>query len=405
VDESSLASTKQINAFLRRLDARDRVVFVGDTRQHQGVEAGKPFEQLQDAGMNTAQLDQIVRQKDPLLKEAVEQLARGEVAEAITSLDRQGRVHEFRNPQERMNAIAEDYARSPANTLVVSPDNASRMEINRLIHTELQRTGTVSESEHRQTVLIPRQDLTGADRQWAARYEVGDVVRYTRGSRAMGVGTAEYARVTSVDREQNSVTVERSDGERVTYDPRRLQGVSVYREGERQLSEGDRVQFTAPHKEERIANRQMGTIEKIGASGDLRIRLDSGRDVEFNLRQYPHLDHGYAVTSHSGQGATADRVLVHVDSENANERLINSRLAYVAISRGRHDAQIYTNDAEQLGSRLSRDVSKEAALTETRDHGDQQSARQSLHEVHLPDPPEHSHSQEMTHSRGFDMGR
>jgi len=76
IDESSLASTKQVHEFLTRLHARDRVIFVGDTRQHQGVEAGKPFEQLQQAGMHTAQLDQIVRQKDPLLKEAVEQLAR-----------------------------------------------------------------------------------------------------------------------------------------------------------------------------------------------------------------------------------------------------------------------------------------------------------------------------------------
>ena len=66
------------------------MIFVGDTRQHQGVEAGKPFEQLQEAGMQTAQLDQIIRQKDPLLKEVVEQLARGEVVEAITSLDAAG---------------------------------------------------------------------------------------------------------------------------------------------------------------------------------------------------------------------------------------------------------------------------------------------------------------------------
>ena len=50
-------------------------------------------------------------------------------------------MHEFSNPQERMKAIADDYAQSPHNTLVVSPDNASRMEINRLIHTELQRDG------------------------------------------------------------------------------------------------------------------------------------------------------------------------------------------------------------------------------------------------------------------------
>jgi conjugative relaxase-like TrwC/TraI family protein len=227
VDESSLASTKQVNEFLKRMGNEDRVIFVGDTRQHQGVEAGKPFEQLQEAGMQTAHLDQIIRQKDPLLKEVVEQLARGEVVEAITNLDHQGRVHELSNPQERMRAIAQDYTRSPVNTLVVSPDNASRMEINRLIHTERQRMGAISGSEQRQTILTPRQDLTGADRQWAARYGVGDVIRYSKGSRAVGVASGEYARVTAVDRDKNLVTVERSDGGGITYDPRRLQGVGV----------------------------------------------------------------------------------------------------------------------------------------------------------------------------------
>jgi len=48
------------------------------------------------------------------------------------------------------------------------------------------------------------------------------------------------------------------------------------------------------------------------------------------------------VTSHSSQGQTADRVLIHVDTEQGGEKLINRRLAYVAVSRGRYDAQIYT---------------------------------------------------------------
>ncbi len=374
VDESSLASTKQVHEFLTRLYARDRVIFVGDTRQHQGVEAGKPFEQLQQAGMHTAQLDQIVRQKDPLLREAVEQLAHGEVREAIENLRQQGRVHEFANPQDRMKAIAELYADSPDNTLVVSPDNISRMEINGLIHHELQARGVVSGEEHRQTVLTPRQDLTGADRQWAAQYASGDVIRYTKGSRTIGVEAGEYAHVTGVDVDQNLLTVQGNDGEQITYDPRRLQGVNVYREAEREFSAGERIQFTAPYKDEHIANRQLGTIEQIDADGNLQIRLDSGRTVDLKLQKHSHLDYGYAVTSHSSQGATADRVLVHVDTENAHERLINSRLAYVAVSRGRYDAQIYTNDATNLGDELSREVSHTAALEwngkEAADHQD-----------------------------------
>jgi len=211
-------------------------------------------------------------------------------------------------------------------------------------------------------VLVPRQEMTGADRQWAAQYEPGDIVRYTRGSKAVGVQSGEYVHVTGIDREQNLLTVERENGRQFTYDPHRLYGVSIYRETERNFSAGDRVQFTAPYREEHIANRQLGTIGQIDGEGNLQLRLDSGKEVEFNIRDHPHLDHGYAVTSHSSQGATADRVLVHVDTEHAHEKLINSRLAYVSVSRGRYDAQIYTNDAGNLGRELARDVSKQSAL-------------------------------------------
>jgi len=398
VDESSLASTRQINEFVHRLQEHDRVILVGDTRQHQGVEAGRPFQQLQEAGMHTAHLDEIIRQKDPALRQAVEQLAHGEVREAIENLARQGRVHEIGDRQDRLEAIAKAYAEQPERTLVVSPDNRSRQEINERIHRELQSSGRVEEQEHRLTVLVPRQEMTGADRQWAAQYEPGDIVRYTRGSQAVGVQSGEYVHVTSVDREQNLLTVERENGQHLTYDPHRLHGVSVYRETERDFAAGDRVQFTAPYRDEHIANRQLGTVEKVNAEGNLQVRLDSGQDVQFNIREHPHVDYGYAVTSHSSQGATADRVLVHVDTEQAHGELVNSRLAYVSVSRGRYDTQIYTNDAEKLGAELSRDVSKQSAMeTEhesvSRDqgHATENAAHQSVSESH-------------EHGEGYGMG-
>src|SRR5439155_13030916 len=113
VDESSLTSTKQVHEFFERLKENERVVLVGDTRQHQAVDAGRPFEQLQEAGMRTARLDEIVRQKDPALKETVEQLARGAVREAIARLDEQGRVHEIADRESRVQAIARTYTEHP----------------------------------------------------------------------------------------------------------------------------------------------------------------------------------------------------------------------------------------------------------------------------------------------------
>jgi ATP-dependent exoDNAse (exonuclease V) alpha subunit len=109
-----------------------------------------------------------------------------------------------------------------------------------------------------------------------------------------------------------------------------------------------------------VANRELGTIEQVSQSGNLEIRMDSGREVRFNIREHPHLDHGYAMTSHSSQGQTAQRVLVHVDTEKS-ELLVNDRFAYVSVSRAQHDAHIYTNDGNELSRTLSRDSSQRAA--------------------------------------------
>jgi hypothetical protein len=72
---------------VERLRSKDRVLLVPDRRQHEAVESGRPFAQLQDAGTKTVKLEEIVRQKNPELKRVVEQLARGNVPDAIHDLD------------------------------------------------------------------------------------------------------------------------------------------------------------------------------------------------------------------------------------------------------------------------------------------------------------------------------
>ena len=194
-------------------------------------------------------------------------------------------------------------------------------------------------------------------------------MRYTKGSKTYGIEAGEYARVERVNAKENVLTVGKQNGEHVSYDPRRLQGVTLYRETERAFSRGDRIQFTAPNRVQYIPNRELATIEKIDGTGNLQLRLDSGRSVSFNAKENPHLDYGYAVTSHSSQGQTADRVLIHVDTERAGEKLVNRRLAYVAVSRGRYDAQLYTNDKTHLAGTLSREVSLQSAVEPTRAAG------------------------------------
>jgi conjugative relaxase-like TrwC/TraI family protein len=304
LDESSLASTRQVNDFLKRLAPKDRVLLVGDTRQHQAVDAGRPFQQMQEAGMRTAHLDQIVRQRDPELKQVVESLATGNTDDAVKRLIEQQRVHEIPDTDQRLKTVAGEYLKDPDTSLVVSPDNQSRLAINRHIHESLQAQGRIGSQDHTLTILVNRHELTGADREWADRYDPGDVIRYTRGSSRVGVKESEYATVVRIDERQNLLTVRREDGKEVTYDPERLQGVNVYHREERQFSKGERVQFTAPSKSQHVANRELGHVEKIDSGGNLRLRLESGRTIGFNIREHPHLDYGYAMTSYTSQGQT-----------------------------------------------------------------------------------------------------
>ena len=311
--------------------------------------------------MRTAKLDEIVRQQDPTLKSAVELLATGQVSAALDAFQQQGRVKEIPDREDRVRTIAKSYLEWPENTLIVSPDNASRRELNIAVRQELKAAGALAPEDHAFHVLVQRQDMTGAERSWASHYDINDVVRYARGSKALGIEAAAYASVVAINPTANQLTVEKLNGELATYDPRRLTGVSVYQEIEREFSVGDRIQFTAPDKSLAVANRDIATIETIHPDGRLSVRLDNNRQIEFNPNEHRHLDHGYAVTSHSSQGLTAERVLVHADT-GVHPDLLNSRFAYVSISRASREATLFTDDMATLGHQLRADVSKTSAL-------------------------------------------
>jgi ATP-dependent exoDNAse (exonuclease V) alpha subunit len=283
------------------------------------------------------------------------------VSAALDKLQQQGRVKEIPNGEERVRTVAKAYVESLENTLIVSPDNASRRELNVAVRQELKTIGTVGPEDHTVGVLVQRQDMTGAERSWASHYEINDVVRYSRGSKAIGIEAAVYASVVGIDPAANLLTVQKANGELATYDPRRLTGVSVYRELKRDFAIGDRIQFTAPDKSLGVANRDLAVIKSIAPEGQVIARLDDNRQIKFNVRDYRHFDHGYAVTSYSSQGLTAERVLIHADT-SVHPDLLNSRFAYVSVSRASHEATLFTDDIAKLALQLGADVSKTSAL-------------------------------------------
>lgn len=130
--------------------------------------------------------------------------------------------------------------------------------------------------------------MTGAERGWASHYKPGDFVRFSRGGKVAGIEAGSYAKVTAVEPSQNVLTVQTKSGELVTYDPRRLTGVSVYRGATNEFAIGDRIQFTAPDKTLGVANRDLAVIESIAPDGRISARLDDNRQIDFNAAEHRH---------------------------------------------------------------------------------------------------------------------
>jgi ATP-dependent exoDNAse (exonuclease V) alpha subunit len=157
--------------------------------------------------------------------------------------------------------------------------------------------------------------------------------------------------------------------------------------------------LTAPHKAAGVANRELGTVERIDSSGNMKLRMDSDRTAVIPAGGPAHVDHGYAVTSHSAQGATADKVIVHAES-GQSAALVNERFAYVAGSRMREDLEIYTDNSLRLTSSLERQFDKTAALIQ-RGEGDQHPSQQVGNRVDVTSSRETSlvnHASQSAHS-------
>ena len=368
VDESSLLSTRQMNRLLHR--ARDqgieRILFLGDQRQHHAIEAGRPIFQMQQAGMPVARLDVIQRQRDPNLRQAVTLIAEGRIADAVTLLEHHNRVRQIDALRDRYQAIAIEYLaahEAGERVLVVSPANDERRQLNSAIRDLLRSRGHVAEAGREQAILVNR-DLTKAQRTHARNYEIGEIVLYHRGSKKFGLARGGYALVEAIDLKHNQITVRIEDGRTLQYNPKRLSGVELFRPEPRTFAVGDRIQFRAPDLALKVANGELATIVAID---DVKavLRTDTGREIKASLQRLRHIDYGYASTSHSSQGATVDRVVVNIDTFRSVE-LVNRKQFYVSISRARDGVTIYTDDREALRHAVNRNREKSVALEKAR---------------------------------------
>ena len=202
VDEGSLASAVQTRDLLRiaRELRLPRVVLVGDGKQLEAVDAGKPFVQLQQSGMKTATMDEIMRQREPELKAAVEASLGGDIKQAFEKLG--SNVAEV-EPDNLAGAAAARWLRllpeQRENTGLIAPSHALRHKINAIVRERLIREGQVTGSAL-ETVRLMSRGYTRAQKSLADNYTAGSVVGFHRGYKRLGVEQGDELQVHNIDR-------------------------------------------------------------------------------------------------------------------------------------------------------------------------------------------------------------
>ena len=356
VDEASMLSAHDMVRLLSQADKSGaRVVLVGDVRQLGSVGAGAAFAQLQQAGMPTARLAEIVRQTNADTREAVMASIEGHAGKAIAALERGGgHVIEAKSEHKRLATLASRYAglapAERARTLVIEPSRAGRDQLTGLIREQLVERGELSQSSLRFESLEGK-GLTRAETRAAASFDVGDVVRFTRDYAAKGVAQGAALRIATVDPARNRIGLVGPDGGNIDWHPRQWGAghVESFAPRQMELREGDRIQFTRNDAGLGRTNGLSGSI--IGIDADqarATVRLANGREqrLDFVDLRDTHLRHAWVQTAYAAQGQTAERVLIHADSRSTN--LVDQKMLYVALSRARSEAIVVTDDKARL---------------------------------------------------------
>lgn len=351
LDEASVVPAHQMRDLIEKIEKGNaRLVLIGDVKQTQAVEAGKPFEQLVEGGMAVAHITEIQRQKNAELKSAVVSAASGNVREAAEKLG--SRIHELADDAERHGAIAKHYTSLTEaernQTLVVVGTNDARRNINAKVRAAL-NLGRGDDVATLESV-----DMTRAEKKVAGNFKLDQVLVFEAAKRGGEFERGEQYVITSIDTKKNLLTVTGPGGKTITFNPAELRNFSGYTQEKVALSPGDWVRMTRNNNRLGIANGERYKVEAVTPTS---IKLQGG--IELPRSRRLHMQYGYAMTVHSAQGLTMDRVLMDV---NTNSLTTNRAVFYVGISRPRHELAIYTNNKSKLPESVAREPKKYAAM-------------------------------------------
>lgn len=353
IDEAGMLGNGDLLALLdlaKRNGAR-KVVVAGDPTQIRSVPRGDALRFLEEnAGLSVARLEKIQRQKRPILKEAVEAISRADMSRGLALLDSIGNVYD--GPAAQMHeTLAKAYVERSKlkrkSVLVVCPTHREGAQITARIRANLREAGVIGSKDAKVTQTVAM-GWTEPEKLRAASYDEGLVVQFRRDVR--GFKKSERVRVCEVHADESRVRVLKNDGQTVDLPLEAASKFEVYRLAELPVATGDRLRITQNTfvEEHRFNNGDSVTVAGVGEDGSVKLKNGVTLPPHFG-----HLTHGYVHTADAAQAKTVDSVLIGIGKDSM--ATANMPRMYVAVSRARYEAKVFTDDKPALEEATQRD--------------------------------------------------
>jgi len=355
VDEAGFISSKQMRDLSLLAERnKNRVILVGDPKQHTSVEAGDAFRAMIKYGnLQVCRLREIQRQKDPVYREAVRELARGNVLKSFEHFEARGAVMEIKDNQAMLEKAADDYVQSTAAgklCLAVTPVWAEIHAFSDVVRDKLKEANQLSRND-KPVETVRSYNWTEVERQSVRNYAPGDAITFHKATS----GFARHETVKVIERQKDNLLVERSSGEWAVFNPAAKTLFDVGYAEKIGVAPGEKLLIRANLPESKLINGEIVQVKEHRPDGSLA--LNDGRTIPATFKQFAY---GYANTSHAAQGKTVDRGILIM-----GEKAIQAgdlRQGYVSNSRFEHSQAIYTTNLLDAKEAMATEKERKLAL-------------------------------------------
>lgn len=373
VDEASMLSSHQGHELLKQIERTSaRLVLVGDKAQLPSVNTGRIFSLVQDYGIKTMVMDEIVRQQNQTTKEAVICATKGDIQGAIERLN----VQTLATHEERIQWIAEHWLslsqKQRNETLLFAPTHANRQAITEILREGLKQEGSLNGDAFIQKVLHHK-SIEAVQQRFVSYYQKGDVVRFNQNFNK-GIKQGAYFTVGQMTKKhyrENVLPLINQEGKSLNFPLKNLPTykthsgpferiIELYQAKELELLKGDKVMWTRNFKELNLRNGQCVIVHDV-KEHDIVFKNQEGTffSIQKSHPALKHLDYSYVLTNYKVQGKDASYGVGLMESYHRFSATMKN--FYVQISRAIHGMTLVTDNKEQLVEAIQKNSDEKRA--------------------------------------------